>query len=167
MKIDHVTLGQELSQTRRKCLKLTALAGAAYPNNDSFVQILFAQVRALDQLINELDKLYHGEVSDDVFDRLGHPYFPLRDRVHSELDIGISHYRPRTRNRKQRFSKEENVAARRCLIEIGESLAYASGLIIEYGSRHRVKVALKYAKACCETAGFHLGLSPASATDLA
>lgn len=50
MKIDHITLGHELSQTRRKCLKLTALAGAAYPNNDSFVQILFAQVRALDQL---------------------------------------------------------------------------------------------------------------------
>jgi hypothetical protein len=73
MRVDHITLGQELSQSSSKCLKLAGVASAAYPKKDPFVRILFAQARALEHLIDKLHRLYHSEVSDDVFKRLGHP----------------------------------------------------------------------------------------------
>jgi hypothetical protein len=68
MKIDHITLRLELSQARSKRLSLAATASAAYPRKDPFVQILFALIDALDLLKNELDRTYHGEASDEVFD---------------------------------------------------------------------------------------------------
>lgn len=167
VKIDHITLGQALSRSRRKSLKLTVAACAAYSKKDPFVRALIVQTRAIDQLKSELDTIFHGEVSDAEFINLGHPHYPQRDPDHAELDIGISSYRPRTQNRKRRFSKEENVAAHRCLIEIGESLEYAKGLIAEYGSQHRVHMVLKYAKARNIHAGSHVGLSPVSEAEIA
>lgn len=108
MKIDHITLGLKLSQARSKCLSLAASASAAYPRKDPFVQLLFPLIDALDLLKNELDRIYHGEVSDEVFDRLGHPYFPMCDRGYLEIDIGISHFRPRVRNRKNAFQTKRS-----------------------------------------------------------
>jgi hypothetical protein len=102
-----------------------------------------------------------------VFDRLGHPYFPLRDRGHLEIDIGISHFQPRVRNRKKCFSNEEIMAARRCLTEIAESLEYTHSLIAEHGAGHPVQEDLRLAKARCASASSHERLSPASAIALA
>lgn len=158
VKIDHVTLGQALSRSRQKGLKLTVAACAAYPRKDSFVRALMAQTRAIDQLKCELDTIFHGEVSDAEFNILGHPHYPQSEPDHDELDIGISSYRPRAGNRKQRFSIDEIVAAHRCLIEIGESLEYAQDMISVYGPRHRVHVVLNDAKSSNKYAGSQLGL---------
>ncbi|AZV79026.1 hypothetical protein EBB79_14880 [Parasedimentitalea marina] len=163
MKIDHVTLGRVLSQSCWKCLKLATAASAAYPQQDPFVRALFAQTHAFELLKSELDTTYHTEVCDAEFKRIGHPYYRLQDPGLVEPKIGVAHYRPRTRNRKRRFSNEEILAARRCLVEIGESLEYARRLISEYGSQHRVNVVLNHATISCEAAGFLVGVSPVSA----
>lgn len=164
MTIDHITLGQTLSQSRAKCLKLAAAASVAYPKTDPFVQDLFTQIQAFDLLKSKMDSVFHGETSDAEFENLGHPYYPQRSSDHSEPDIGIAIYRPRIGNRKRRFSSDETLAARTCLREVSESLKNAKEVISDYGSQHGVLVVLKYAQFRNRVAGSHVGLWTEEAT---
>lgn len=162
MKIDHVSLGEELTNQRNTCLKLCAAVGPRYPKKDPLARSLFATLEALEQLLSDLDRAFHDEVSDAEFEALGHPYYPANRSGPGKRDIGIPGYHPVKGKRKPRFNDEEIVVARKCLVEIGGGLEFARGMLSSYGQENRVNVLLRNVATRCHVAGIHLGLTPAT-----
>jgi len=167
LKVDHQTISDELRQTHLKAIRLFFAATGAYPDVHPYVSDVVSQTSAIGTLNCQLSSLYDSEVSSIDHGILGRLYEPDLDEEQWEIAVGATEYVDEPEHERHGLSKAETMEAGRCVIEIGESLAYVGGLISRYDPHHQVNVALRKARACNVAVGSHVGLRPKSAIRLA
>lgn len=140
MLIDHLTIAPRVVESREMSALLFVAVANRYGKSKPIAKTCDRVIKAYDRAKSTMDDLYHGEITDEQFQTLGHPYYPNDRRKFPEIK---SHVVGNMRKRQPVFNRQEHSRAIAMISVICADVDMCVGIFSAYPKSSKIHSDLK------------------------